>query len=242
MNSLAIVHELHKYFLLLTAIEEREKEIIRENTPAPKFNKSVSLRYDWLTLTIKYNNGEMDFYSAYFEATFNISGQTVKFTELHYVPDQAKRKNEILDFLLRHVPKSFDNAMLPNSESLNKETVQYLSIADEIAKQAYLCSSGDDYRPGYFSEISMDDTGIMLNQINHWNSRSIAHKQDYHLRNLEFQISNEIRGEKLPYGADQIGRMMIVFSDRSSNNNKSCGDKIYNEIQIQKAQFERKSN
>lgn len=234
MNSLAIVNELYRYFSLLTAIETLEKKNGYANKPG-YFHKSVSLRYDFITLVLKFNDEE-NLHSECFNATFKLVGHTPTLTELHCIPDE--RKNEIRDYVRKNSPQSFNNEMLTNSEWVNETVIQYLNIADEIAKQAFRCSQGDDYRPGYFSEVVVDDSGIILRQINRWNSRSILHKNDYYLRDLEFHIPTADVERKLSYGAEKIGRMTVFFSDSSSVNNKSCGDRIYNAIQAQKSQFE----
>ena len=236
MNCLVIVNELYRYFSLLVDIERLEQKYVNTTKPVSNFHKSVSLQHDIITLTMKYNDEE-NLYSEYFRATFKVVATTTTLLELHYIPDE--RKNEILDYLQKNSPKSFNSEMLPNSETVNEEVMQYLNVADEIAKQAYGCSQGDDYMPGYFSEVIVDDSGVILRQINRWNSRSTLHKNDYHLRDLEFHIPNAGAENKLKYGADKIGRMTILFSDSSSMNNKVCGERIYNEIQLQKIQFEK---
>lgn len=227
MNCLAIVNELYRYFPLLASIE-KEEEFVSDS------HKSVSLRYDRITLAMKFND-EKNVSPEYFNAKFRVVDHVVILTELHGVPDEWK--DRIWDYLLRNAPKSFDTEILENSEKVDKDVEQYLAIADNIAKQAQGCSQGDDYLPGHFSEVIIDDSGITLRQINRWNSRSIIHKNDYHMRDLEFHIPGGRSEMDHRYGIDKIGRMAIIFSDSSSMNNKVCGDRIYNEIQVQKMQF-----
>jgi hypothetical protein len=113
-----------------------------------------------------------------------------------------------------------------------------LTIADEIAKQAHHFSAGDDYRPGYYSEIALNDNGIVLKQINHWNARSIDHKKDYTLRNLEFYISLTEDKPKLSFQQEYIGKMIVLFSDRSSENKKRCADRILKKINEERLRFD----
>lgn len=102
------------------------------------------------------------------------------------------------------------------------EVLQSMQTADSIAGLAKNCARGDDYRPGNFSKISVDSNRIKLEQINHMNAKSLAHQNDYSLRNLVFTIplesnpANEMSVEKY-----QIGMMTVKFSDRSSKNNRS---------------------
>ncbi len=113
----------------------------------------------------------------------------------------------------------------------SSEVLQAMQTADSIAELAQNCARGDDYRPGNFSKISVASNEIKLEQNNHMNAKSLAHKNDYSLRNLVFTIplepnpANERSLEKY-----QIGMMTVKFSDRSSENNRSCGDKIIAEL------------
>ena len=116
-----------------------------------------------------------------------------------------------------------------------EEVMNCVKIADEIAQQAYQCNAGDNYYPGYFSEILLNAKGISLSQVNKWNSRSIDHKHDYTMRELHFfipynhyQLSHPSRGE------DFIRNMSVSFSDASSQNNRQCGDLIRDKIRLQK--------
>jgi hypothetical protein len=116
---------------------------------------------------------------------------------------------------------------------------RYLTIAESIARCAYHCTSGDDYRPGYFSEIIVTRESITLQQINHMHARSLDHKNSYSLRDLEFFIPvGPSPEDKLPLlSDDHIGTMHIMFSDRSSGSNRTCGDRILEKIAEEKAAF-----
>lgn len=112
--------------------------------------------------------------------------------------------------------------------SFTDDILQYLRIADDIARQVHNCAAGDHYSPGNFSRISMEDGKIILSQVNHMNSKSLAHKENYSLRSLEFIIPTASR--KISMYDYKIGDMLINFSDRSSANNKQCGEKILKRI------------
>jgi hypothetical protein len=59
------------------------------------------------------------------------------------------------------------------------------------------------------------------------NAKSLDHKQDYSLRNLVFTIpfKPETINNRL-LQTYQVGRMIVEFSDNSSENNKACGQKV----------------
>ncbi|MEJ0031007.1 MAG: hypothetical protein WDO15_11800 [Bacteroidota bacterium] len=56
---------------------------------------------------------------------------------------------------------------------------------------------------------------IELQQVNYMNARSLDHKDDYSLRSLVFRIS-----------LDGNQKMITEFTDRSSQNNRECGERI----------------
>jgi hypothetical protein len=118
---------------------------------------------------------------------------------------------------------------------------KYLTIAESIASTTYLCSAGDDYWPGFFSEININAERIILQQVNHMNSRSIDHKKNYTLRDLQFEIPllNRPVTQKSSIGWEEhhIGTMHIRFSDRSSQSNKTCGDRIREKIEEEMRRF-----
>jgi hypothetical protein len=125
-----------------------------------------------------------------------------------------------------------------NKIYLNEGISDYLTIADTIASQAVNCASGDDYRPGNFSRISVSDDSIILSQINYMNSRSIDHKNDYSLRKLEVLIPLTVMESNDSLYDYRIGDMLIEFSDRSSPNNRQCGKAIKEQIEKTKADLE----
>ena len=142
------------------------------------------------------------------------------------------------EYILHHMPTEFRSTESEHTDVLTEEVAHYLTMADEIAKQVYLCSAGDDYRPGYYSEISIDDYGIRLKQINYHNARSIKHKQDYYMRTLEFYIPLTTEEPKLLFQQEKIGKMLVEFSDSSSEHNKVCGNKILEKLKEARLKFE----
>ena len=112
-----------------------------------------------------------------------------------------------------------------------EQVLQAMNSADSIAALVTNCTRGDDYRPGNFSKISASERRIKLEQINHMNSRSLSHKDNYSLRQLVFTINLDSSPVNEPgRGEYQIGIMKVEFSDHSSANNRICGDKVIAEL------------
>jgi hypothetical protein len=226
---------------LIEAIEMNDRQT--EDNSESGLRKKVSLSYSFITLKLDISNKQpgQDKYSTqlYLQCTFQIDEQRTLCTEV-YCHD-ADREDEVKNFILQRTPAAGYpwNTSL-NRKTYNREIVYYIAIADKIAKKGYSCSSGDNYKPGYFSEIIIEENRIILKQINHWNSRSIFHKDDYHLRDLEFFIPLCADSKQESTNHDfQIGQMRIRFSDRSSENNRHCGNAIMEKIMEEKALFEK---
>lgn len=100
-------------------------------------------------------------------------------------------------------------------DDLPEHVVKSLMKADSIANLVLNCASGDDYWPGNFSEVIYGSKYIELRQVNYMNAKSLDHRKDYSLRSLVFHV---------PMSADT--KMTWEFTDRSSENNRRCGDSI----------------
>ncbi len=118
-----------------------------------------------------------------------------------------------------------------HTTDLAQETINYLSIADRISAHAVNMYTGDNYWPGNYSKVKLTSNRIVLEQVNHMNSRSLNHKDDYSLRDLKFQIPLQ-KTVVLKHSYDDIfiGNMLVSFSDRSSQNNSAAGDTIREQI------------
>lgn len=200
-----------------------------------KFEWSFSLRYTFLSYNIDLitpygdDDGPLQFY----RWKWNMDESHSSAPEIH-CPDkdvELLTRNHIHPVsysTYRTVPVTMEAAF-------TEEVMKYIKIAEEIGKQAYQCNSGDNYYPGYFSEILLSRQGIVLSQINRWNSRSVDHKEDYTMRELRFSIPYaEVQISDGQIDQEYIGRMRIEFSDRSSKNNRWCGDLIREKIKLQK--------
>jgi hypothetical protein len=240
MNTIDLLNGLQDYVSLLAKIKARE--LANQNPQGigdTTYLGSVSLSYDFITLKLdkgkKLPGGARYLLSRNLEFTFKTDLQAVSFVDLYCL--QKDRRPELQNFILSNAPNTWTPAK--NKNFYNQEITRYVMTADEIAKGGYLCSSGDNYRPGYFSEILLEENNIILRQINRWNSKSIDHRDDYHLRDLEFFIPLKAMEEKPSIHDYQIGRMFINLSDGSSKNNKMCGDRIREKIVAEKEKFER---
>ncbi len=197
-----------------------------------KTTGSVSLSYS--SIKLKLTGSDENSSTLYFQCVFQIQQQQIKLVNVY--AEQKNKQEEFMIFVNEHLSGLSFNT--DKSEATYSPTViNYLAIADAIAKQSYLCSSGDDYHPGYYSEIIIEETQLVLKQINRHNSRSIDHKNDYHLRELEFYIPLQPTEVKLAFQEESIGEMKLRFFDHSSQNNKSCGDRIKEQIEIEKLRF-----
>lgn len=116
----------------------------------------------------------------------------------------------------------------PIDVSYSHQVLEALETADSISTLTVNCARGDNYRPGNFSKISVTSDRIKLEQINHMNAKSLSHKHDYCLRNLVFTIplQSNLNKHERDVGKYQVGIMMIEFWDRSSENNRACGEKV----------------
>lgn len=237
INTVNLLSGLNEYLFLAKGL----KKIIEPNH-GTEVVTSISLCYD--TIKLKFDNitGQMANQGTLQTETlltcsFQIKGTLVTLNEIHC--QKTLLENEVRGFILDHFSGSgmtwgIDTRELPYSA----ETVRYVSIADRIAKEVYFCDAGDAYRPGYFSEIILEHEAlIILRQINRHNSRSIDHKKDYFMRELEFFIPLKPGPKKLSFDEDTIGEMRIRFFDHSTQNNQKCGDRIREKIRDEKSNF-----
>lgn len=226
MSTVGLLNGLQYYIRLLSVIKDQLIAV----KPEQHLSWRVSLSYDQLTLMLHASDGDnIDRQPVYAQCRLQIKDKTVIVSEV-FCQDkvQQEKMNEVLQEQMP--PGGYTWDLTREVNQYPRETLLYLDTADQIARAAYLCSSGDNYRPGYYSNIIVSAENIQLFQINHWNSKSIAHKKDYHLRDLKFIVPLTETNKTGAWGDEWIGRMRIHFSDRSSSNNKDCGNKIQDMI------------
>lgn len=245
-KTIDLLSALQEVRTLLATIELVEmKHHAQAGDPADAFCKMITLSYNLLKLKLfidkKLPKQEGHSPALYLQATFEINENKLEHTGLYC--EKRDREPEIAQRIQQSKPPAgFLWSIEKRDVFYSDSVIHYLTIADTIAREAAQCSSGDDYRPGYYSEIVLEDERIHLKQINHWNARSIDHRDNYFLRNLEFDIPLQPVATRSSALHDTLGDMQIYFSDRSSDKNKDCGNKIQEQIRIAKMIFTGRSS
>jgi hypothetical protein len=241
-TSANILNNLFEYASLLKSIKSIALTLEKQHgNPDVVMIQTASIAYDTVTLLLHRKDLNDKFGTLYFKCEFQITDGHGHYEEFYCASRQAEI--ELKKFIHDTVPAfGFLWNNTSDKGSFTDEVINYLAISDRIAQQGYLCTSGDNYRPGYFSEIMIQDEAITLKQINWHNARSIDHKHDYHMRELEIIIPFDQPYKESKFLDHKIGNMMILFSDRSSQKNKTCGDKILQKIEEEKLSFGFNSN
>jgi hypothetical protein len=224
LQILSILLPYQKYLFQLQQVE-------MNRAPAYEWTYSVSLNYQMIHLKIYQKSDSNRYKQLHTQITFKIEKDIVSFESFFC-------ENNIDTETIINAIKSDSNlhgpAFIIDSDyihTFSDELIESLSIADRISQHAVNRNMGDSYWPGNYSIIDILPTSIMLTQVNHMNSRSLNHKNDYTLRNLIFTIPLE-QNEKIEarFGDVTIGNMLVNFSDRSSENNRGTGNDIMEEM------------
>jgi hypothetical protein len=233
LASICIISNLFEYTALFRTITSFVQGINKQNGKPPlAITSRVSIEYNTITAAMDVNNGDNS--SLYLNAEFSIGNNDSSLQDV-YCTD-----NDVCDDVRKLITTGGQALRWDNSKQkidCREEIVNYLQISDRIGEQCYACASGDNYHPGFFSSISMNDEVIILTQINRHNSRSIDHKRDYHMRDLKITIPLGAAYEESRLCDFRIGNMMIAFTDQSSEQNKKCGGKILQKIKQEKSEF-----
>ena len=165
-------------------------------------NITASSEYSFITINITESDNH------YATIRFEISDNTAKIESIHATEQhiQATVKSQTWPGLKSNNPEKL---------SWSGEIIQQVDAADNIASLTVNCTRGDDYHPGNFSKVLLSENHIELQQINYMNAKSLDHKNDYSLRSLVFRIP--LTGST---------KMITEFTDRSSENNRHCGERI----------------
>jgi len=188
---------------ILEKLAEYKTKLIGVLNIDPVTNITLTSAYSFIIADI--NNNET-------HISFEVSADIVTIYELH-CPDktiEAETKSKLGSVTWPGLESTTSTRLL-----LADNVIKNIQAADSIAKVAVNCTVGDNYRPGSFSKVIYANDRIELQQINYMNAKSLAHKNDYSLRSLVFRIP--LDGNK---------KMITEFSDRSSENNRQCGDNI----------------
>ncbi|MDB5257573.1 MAG: hypothetical protein JWM14_2268 [Chitinophagaceae bacterium] len=242
MKAIEILYNLSPYQNLLDELCEKAR---KENADLV-WTKSIKSQYSFITLELQKafrDEEEEERGELAIQITFQIEGNKVVLTNV-YCEEESKKEELEKQIKANKAIHDVHWHKEPNNTWYHDEVITaYLNVADEIASVVHYCASGDDYYPGVFSEIKVSETDIVLLQTNWHNAKSSAHKDNYLMRKLRFQIplttTNESKNRELEDNY-QIGNMLIAFSDRSSAQNKECGKKIVEQILQQQAGFQNK--
>lgn len=233
MKAIDIINNLADYKRLLDTVRQNEAVYLNEKEKSTTLLCAVRNEYNFITLTLHIKKGDQR-EQLYCRITYELENNTAVFKDLYC--DDASQKQQLENVVKRNV--STHQRMWStkhNANSVGELVTKYLSIADKIAENSINCAAGDNYYPTAFSRIEVNDNCIVLQQTNHMNAKSLDHKNNYSLRELQFTIP--LNGSKLTtthYDDQFIGDMTVNFSDRSSQNNKRCGDAIQNAIDQEK--------
>lgn len=224
-----ILHALSPFQQALQELQAHEQKHL---DPTVVLHKSITLAYRFLTLSLK-NENEL-----HARITFEVKQDMVVLAECYVA--NASRKALLEKIIGDNVSlKNFRWSAAADHEYKNDTVItRCLAIADTIAGVAVNCARGDDYSPGCYSSMEITDEKIVLSQINRMNAKSLDHKNDYSLRDLEFTIPlAPLTAVASRFDAYQVGPMLVYFSDHSSPNNRTCGDRIKEQIMHAKAAY-----
>lgn len=234
MKAKDILANLLPYQSLLKRLRTHEDAHLRANPTYATSTTRIRNQYDFITLWLSYVSEEdgphRPIVHPYCEIRFKINGTKPEVERVHCEDNERTAAFEALVKAHVTAPRNAWNPALETALYHSQAVTKYLTIADAIAGPARNAVHGDDYRPGNFSEIAIDDEFIVLSQINRMNSRSLAHKNDYAMRDLVFTIPLGDSRLTSSLGDSLIGEMRVAFSDHSSDNNRACGNGIAERI------------
>jgi len=237
MTAIEIISNLKIYQDLLNEICQHEIDYAEKTEGFIRLKKKVKSEYSFITLELQLiTEGNVEGH-LYCKITFGLKDSVPALKDI-YIEDKTRLSDlekKINSQLSVHNYQWQDSP--EPSAYYEKDILNYLTIANTIAGTAVNCAHGDHYYPGNFSKITVTDTFIKLSQVNHMNSRSLDHKTDYSLRDLEFTIPLTSVAFETSYGDTKIGDMVIHFSDRSSSNNRKCGDAVSEKIESERARY-----
>ena len=229
MKTIDILRNLFPFIQEARLLKQQETELHKEAV----YTYAVSLSYDTIALKIIRLNMHAEQKEIHLHVSFTINQKKISVKEIYHTDQTAVQG---LTAALRMDARLHEGYFHESSAPFHwppEEAKHLLKLADSIAEKALHQSSGDDYRPGYFSTIEISETQITLSQVNHMNSRSLNHKDNYSLRDLTFVIpldDNPVLNKGM-HDSYLIGNMLVQFSDRSSANNRTAGEAIQKKIE-----------
>lgn len=137
--------------------------------------------------------------------------------------------NNIIEFF------SWDS-ISENTFPLSSQQIDYLEIAERI-------TANDDHH-GVRETLTLTTETIHISRSNHWNAKSLDHKDSYYLTDLDFIIplkeALHKEGAPLTMGSQHIGDMEIIFYDGSAESQQTYGDNITESIADEKEKYNKR--
>ena len=197
MDTIDLLKNLYAYEVLLDDLRKFEAKAVGEDIT--KLVKTITLSYSRITAELIDTREDYPYVGIEFD--YDIKNTSWNFLSVHC--RQKAREQEIQKFIVDY------KASKSNESTYSSETSQYLTAADAIAKTTVNCSSGDNYYPGYFSKIILEESKIVLEQINRHNARSSDHRDDYFLRDLVFTIPLTSVDPERNHFDEQLGKSWL---------------------------------
>lgn len=248
MRATDMLHALAPFQQLLQEVQAHEQAYLQNGGSNQHLQKNIRLAYSFIMLTLLKEE------VLYAKITFELKQDQVVLNEVY--TENTSRKVLLEKLIQKNIfLRNFSwSAAATNEYKSGTVITRCLAIADAIADRAVNCARGDEYRPGRYSSVLVTDEKIVLSQINRMNAKSLDHKNDYSLRDLEFTIplievatpqsgvrttvgvpTVDFLAVGVPTNRHNIGPMLISFSDHSSANNRACGERILEQIEREKA-------
>ena len=235
MTTIEILQNLKPYVTFLEELKHSELSNVKNQEGFVELRGSVSNQYNFITVrlhcvTSPLNDDRKSFDERLLcEVRFEIVNDKIVLKEVYH---EKPLRNTAIVLSVQSNKKISDVSWQTKVEhpASYLEYLQYLTAADQIASLAMNCASGDNYRPGFYSQIEIGEEYIWLTQNNHMNSRSLDHKENYSMRKLKFWIPLIEHPEQTRMFDYTIDAMKLEFSDHSSANNRACGDRIEDKI------------
>lgn len=204
-----------------------------EDTSKYEWQTVIEQSYGFIIVEIRRD------YSIFLRVEYQVQQKEMKIYNFYCaekkLEKRMKKKCQILE-------KPFDWNDVSNSYfKFSKEIENYLEIADRIAAKGNDISA----RPSDFGRIILRSDYIKLSQNNHWNSRSLDHKDSYFMRDLSFKIKFADPSKEHPkkdkniiaIGQYFIGFMEINFNDGSAKSQQGTGDEILAQLKKEVQSF-----
>jgi hypothetical protein len=193
-----------------------------------KLELTAELEYSapYIRLALNDTSGKL-FYRVHYqvESSQDLTKSSFYCADLKLSDELAPVTDDLIKFF-------FWDSLPKNNFTLSTPQIDYLNMADRIA-------TADDHH-GVRQTILLTDEQIHIIRSNHWNARSLDHKDSYFMTDLEFIIPlNKASTDTLSLlGSTRIGDMTVVFYDGSAASQKAYGEQIEEKIAYEKKNYD----